>query len=193
MPPHVHMMRWWGSTGYSRCFGVFVIDRQVMKHAATANCFAWWGCTHQTHFFFSQVYQGLHPSWGPDCPPNPNLLGFEFGIALFFQLFGFLHPLGWIDFLFRWAQCVRLQHRHGARHWKGQSDNQPGWSCYEDSPLKNHDWWYWMALVWIRIFHQVRSTRPLIMPPSKIYRGPNLSLECSLKIVCCAVFLNMAS
>lgn len=57
MPPHVHMMRWWGSTGYSRCFGVFVIDRQVMKHAATANCFAWWGCTHQTHFFSVHLFK----------------------------------------------------------------------------------------------------------------------------------------
>lgn len=75
MPPHVHMMRWWGSTGYSRCFGVFVIDRQVMKHAATANCFAWWGCTHQTLFFFLPGLSrstSLLGAWLPSKSQSPR-------------------------------------------------------------------------------------------------------------------------
>jgi hypothetical protein len=28
-----------------------------MKHAATANCFAWWGCTHQTQFFSVHLFK----------------------------------------------------------------------------------------------------------------------------------------
>lgn len=43
--------------GVLQMFFFFVIDRQVMKHAATANCFAWWGCTHQTQFFSVHLFK----------------------------------------------------------------------------------------------------------------------------------------